>query len=194
MAHPELVFVLDLTCFLAFSYLLFRLLTKSRATHPSLPPGPRGLPIIGNTHQIPSSKQWEAYAKWGREYGDIMSISVLGQRLVILNSVETALEMLDAKGAIYSDREMTSMIKLSGWTSILAFLNPGHMFRRQRALVHQLLGSPSALSQFDDLIEDESFTFLRRVLESPSDLETHIRHYAGSVILRITYGYRTQDR
>jgi hypothetical protein len=104
-----------------------------------------------------------------------MSISIFGKQLIILNSEEAALEMLDAKGAIYSNREITSMLKLSGWYNVLGFLNTGHLYRRQRALVHKLLGTPSALKQFSTLIEDESFIFLQNVLDSPPDLERHIR-------------------
>jgi hypothetical protein len=107
--------------------------------------------------------------------GDIISMSVLGKNLIILNSEEVALEMLDVKGAIYSDRDQTPMLKLSGWGPILALASPGPMFRRQRALLHNLLGTPSALSQFDDLIEDESSIFLRHISDSPSDLAGHVR-------------------
>jgi hypothetical protein len=34
-----------------------------------LPPGPKGLPLIGNIFDFPKSYQWEMYAKWGKEFG-----------------------------------------------------------------------------------------------------------------------------
>ena len=36
----------------------------------SLPPGPRGLPLIGNELQIPRDKQWLCFDKWRKQYGN----------------------------------------------------------------------------------------------------------------------------
>jgi hypothetical protein len=71
MAHSSLVLGLDSICALISFYLLFRLLLKSKSapSHPPLPPGPRGLPVIGNLLQIPSSVAWETYADWSQKYG-----------------------------------------------------------------------------------------------------------------------------
>lgn len=33
------------------------------------PPGPRGLPVLGNLFQLPQSEQWKVYDEWSREYG-----------------------------------------------------------------------------------------------------------------------------
>lgn len=34
-----------------------------------LPPGPRGLPLIGNIFQMPSEKEWLYYTSLGHVYG-----------------------------------------------------------------------------------------------------------------------------
>lgn len=35
-----------------------------------LPPGPRGLPILGNYFDLPNGeKDWLTYTKWGEKYG-----------------------------------------------------------------------------------------------------------------------------
>lgn len=34
-----------------------------------LPPGPRGLPIIGNTFDIPSVNMAQTYLRWTKTYG-----------------------------------------------------------------------------------------------------------------------------
>ncbi len=38
---------------------------------PQFPPGPRGLPLIGNLLDMPSQKEWLTFAKWGEKYGTV---------------------------------------------------------------------------------------------------------------------------
>ena len=36
----------------------------------NLPPGPKKYPLIGSVLSIPSTLQWETFAKWEQEYSD----------------------------------------------------------------------------------------------------------------------------
>lgn len=38
----------------------------------SLPPGPKGSLLSGNSHQLPQTESWKTYAKWGAQYGTLM--------------------------------------------------------------------------------------------------------------------------
>ncbi|KAK0479579.1 hypothetical protein IW261DRAFT_1419672 [Armillaria novae-zelandiae] len=97
---------------LVFAY---RLLYQTCRNTP-FPPGPKGLPFIRNILDVPSEKEWLTFARWSEKYGDIMSVSVLGRRMVVINSVQTAIDILDKKGAIYSNRPMVAMSGgLVGW-------------------------------------------------------------------------------
>ncbi|KAF8814227.1 cytochrome P450 [Phlegmacium glaucopus] len=134
------------------------------------------------------------FSDWGEKWGDIVSISVLGQHLVILNSVKTAVEMLDKKGAIYSDRPVSQMGKLGGWKNSLGLLPYGERFRNYRKWLHQLIGNVPSVSLFYPVEELETHKLLKRVAETPDDLAAHIRNTAGAIILHISYGYEIKER
>ena len=41
------------------------------------PPGPRRLPVIGNTFQLPTSYEWLQAAEWKKDYGMHTIISII---------------------------------------------------------------------------------------------------------------------
>ena len=42
----------------------------------NLPPGPRGLPFIGNVHQLNPTKAHHTICEWQKQYGDIFRMKV----------------------------------------------------------------------------------------------------------------------
>ncbi|KAF5343597.1 hypothetical protein D9757_013684 [Collybiopsis confluens] len=68
-----------------------------------LPPGPRGLPFLGNALDL-SQHQWLKFTEWRKDYGEIVYVSALGQPIIVLNSQKVAADLLDRRAAIYSDR------------------------------------------------------------------------------------------
>ncbi|OAX31904.1 hypothetical protein K503DRAFT_805678, partial [Rhizopogon vinicolor AM-OR11-026] len=89
------------------AYLMKQLITKKNPA--PYAPGPPGWPVIGNISDMPDVKPWLTFAEWGKKYGDISHISVLGQHIIVLNSINTTMEMLDKKSSVYSDRPVFPM-------------------------------------------------------------------------------------
>ena len=86
-------------------YVLNRLLQSKKHDLP-LPPGPRGIPIVGNINDLPESGILECqhWLKHKDLYGPISSVTVLGQTFVIINDADIALELLRDRAATNSGR------------------------------------------------------------------------------------------
>ncbi|ELT87767.1 hypothetical protein CAPTEDRAFT_135570 [Capitella teleta] len=100
-------------------------------------PGPKGLPFIGNVHQINRLQPWVTVSDWGKQYGPLMKINFLGQVVIICNTFDSVREMLDTKGKDFGGRERgfrsTMVTKSSGFMR-MDVQNPE--WRRTRRLLH----------------------------------------------------------
>ncbi|KAG1784606.1 cytochrome P450 [Suillus plorans] len=186
---------LDLLCLTGVTigvYLVKQVVIKKNPA--PYPPGPRGWPLIGNILDMPHIKPWLTFSAWGQKYGDITHISVLGRHIIVLNSVKTAMEMMDRKSIVYSDRPILPMSgELVGWKDSLFFLSYGDRLRQQRKNLHRVIGSRAAVGVYNEVGEVETRRFLQRVVVKPDRLQEHVRHTVGAVILRISHGYEVKE-
>ncbi|KAF8898320.1 cytochrome P450 [Mucidula mucida] len=174
-------------CFLVLRHII-------RRTGAPLPPGPKGLPLIGNVLDMPTEgKDWLTYAEWGRKYGGLCMVSLMGQPLVIVNSADIMQEM-DKQSAIYSDRPRLEMGgELVGYSKSIVIMPYGNRFRKFRKHFARIMGTPSILQQFLPMVETEIKKFLRRSLANPSVLSDQLRKSSGSIIMKLAYGITVQE-
>ncbi|KAK0469239.1 cytochrome P450 [Desarmillaria tabescens] len=186
--------IFDVCAAITALILIQRLFSVTKTRRTLLPPGPKELPLIGNLLDMPTEKEWLTFAKWGELYGNIASVAFFGQRLIVLNSAQTATDLLDKKSSIYSDRPSIPMGgELVGWKNTLVLVPYGKRFRNYRRLAHQLFGNQATMKQFLPVEERETHRFLKRVLAHPENLLQHIRKTAGAIILHISHGYDIEE-
>ncbi|KAF9230273.1 cytochrome P450 [Melanogaster broomeanus] len=88
---------------LAVHWYLARNSKRSSSPFP-LPPGPPGLPIVGNVRGIDVAAPWRTYARWGKQYD-----------IIIINSEKVAKELLDERSNNYANRPhfVISLVQIS---------------------------------------------------------------------------------
>ncbi|KAG1791189.1 cytochrome P450 [Suillus plorans] len=179
---------LDILLCLACAGVYFLMWVFNRKNPAPYPPGPPGWPLIGNILNAPHIRvrPWLTFTTWGKKYGNISHIEVMGQHIVALNSVKTAMDTLDKKVALYSE--------LVGWKHSLALLPDGVRFCWSRRNLHCVIGSRAAVGIYSRIEEVETCRFLKRVLTKPGQLQAHIRHTTGAIILRISYLVKAPER
>ncbi|KAG9191377.1 hypothetical protein G6011_09465 [Alternaria panax] len=173
-------------------YILSRSLLRKNSHGLQLPPGPKGIPFLGNINDLPKPGLLECqhWLKHKDLYGPISSITVLGQTFVIINDANIALELLSNRAAMHSGRpDMAFSGDMIGYTKTLAMHQPNQTFKHHRRNIAKVASSATSLTVFDRVQNEEAAHFLLNVLESPDALFEHIKKEAGAVILRITYGY-----
>ncbi|KIJ26413.1 hypothetical protein M422DRAFT_784422 [Sphaerobolus stellatus SS14] len=164
-------------------YQFYRLIRRSAQR----PPGPKPWPIIGNLLQMPKSHEWLTFAACGIEYGHCVYLTILGQPILVLSSLQAANELLEQRSAIYSSRPRLVMAgDLTGFDQSIALMPYTDRFREMRQLLKKEL-SDSSLKIYWPLHEEESRILVKNLLAEPAQLADWVRYYAGSIILKVTY-------
>ncbi|EJF56159.1 cytochrome P450 [Dichomitus squalens] len=163
-----------------------------------LPPGPPGLPILGNLFDIPPVEPWHVFYKWARQYGvnsgEVVYLQVLGRPVVLLNSVQACNDLFEGRHAIYSDRPHFPLMDLmgSGWD--IPMMTYGQKWRTLRRIFSTKYSVASSLVSFYDEHRRSSVVFLQHVLNSPNEWANHIRLRQGQTIMGATYGIPIESR
>ncbi|KAI1261966.1 putative O-methylsterigmatocystin oxidoreductase [Xylariaceae sp. FL1019] len=167
--------------------------TRHRSKLP-LPPGPPGEPLIGHLRVIPAQRPEYQYARWAKEYGsDILHFNVLGRSIIVLNSVESAQDLLNKRGANYADRPRFVLFEVMGWGVTLTFLRWSPQFKLHRKLLQSSF-TQSACKAYRPIQVAEARRAARAIIADPDSWETLLRQFSTAVILRIGFGIEVQEK
>ncbi|PPQ68804.1 hypothetical protein CVT26_001719 [Gymnopilus dilepis] len=157
-----------------------------RASYRALPPGPHGLPFLGNVLQVPTKMPWFKFTEWAQEFGQnsfakfsastnpnvyrisgpIFSLDMAGHRIIVLNSYKVASDLLDRRSNIYSDRPR--------------FIVAGEILTGGLAIV---------FARYGPMLRKEAASATLGMLQDPASWNVQIKRASASAILSAIYGW-----
>ncbi|KAI0048181.1 cytochrome P450 [Auriscalpium vulgare] len=152
-----------------------------------LPPGPRGLPILGNALDL-RKKPWIKFMEWKEKYGDVVYVNAAGTPMIVLNTQKAGGDLLDRRAAIYSDRAKNIVAGVLTKNLILLLQNYTPLWRRMRKASHEGLNSPDVEEHIKHGSTDEALILTLGMLENPAEWDEHMRRSSVSLIMSTVYG------
>ncbi|UKZ75803.1 hypothetical protein TrVFT333_003497 [Trichoderma virens FT-333] len=184
----EICFAVALSAFIfryALQYLFFDVHIPPGA---QLPPSPRGIPILGNMLQVPQAHSWIKFKQWADQYGPLYSLSLAGNRHVVVSTEKIANDLLRGRGNIYSSRPYLPMGAEILSQNLRPVLLPyNDLWRKGRRLMHSF-SSEAVASAYEPIQSHESSRMLKDLLADPVNYEKWFERYSAGVILRLAYG------
>ncbi|KAI0698594.1 cytochrome P450 [Cytidiella melzeri] len=162
----------------------------------TLPPGPKRWPIVGNLYDLPKpdgERPWVIYREWGRIYGDIVFLQVLGTPMLIISSAVVALDLMEKRSSLYSDKPASVMDELTGWDFNVGLMPYGQRWRSIRRRIHQYFNKIVS-PQHRAKQTTEVHAFLRRCLTSTGKQldPLLVRQTMAAIIVDVVYGIKIQ--
>ncbi|KAJ7141530.1 cytochrome P450 [Mycena filopes] len=139
---------------------------------------------------MPSKDAALVFHEWAKLYGDVMRLEVVGQRIIVLDTHRAAVDLLDKRSSIYSDRPEFPLYTLLGWTFSLGFLRYGKTFARHREVLQSYLNRRKCVN-FMGIQTEEARRLASNLIGSPpNEYNPFLSRFSTSIITRITVGHQ----
>ncbi|XP_006454809.1 hypothetical protein AGABI2DRAFT_215356 [Agaricus bisporus var. bisporus H97] len=170
-------------------FLLYLTYKLWRYKHVCLPPGPQPLPLIGNIHQIPLEHSHLTFARWGKQYGPITYISLFGKPVIILNTSQATLDLLEKRSVSYANRPRLIMAgEIVGYENAVTLAQYDSLHKERRKMIYEAFSSRK-LSRYHEYEEQRVRKFAADLLRDPRNFLHHIAVYVAAVVFHATHGH-----
>ncbi|KAG6809055.1 hypothetical protein H0H92_001766 [Tricholoma furcatifolium] len=176
-----------------------------------LPPAPPAIPVLGHAHLIPPTGQDLFFYELGKTYGeklpllfevmviismitgDVTHLKVLNKYLVVLNSVQAAVDLLEKRGNNYRDRPHLPIWEILGLGGIFSFLDAeSENYRFQRKTFEQYF-SKGRNKEYREIQIREARNLAKNLLVTPeTDFNATLLQFSTALIIDLTYGHQVQ--
>ncbi|KAH7137043.1 cytochrome P450 [Dactylonectria estremocensis] len=156
-----------------------------------LPPGPPGLPLLGNFLDLADSEKVRTkVASWAQKYGSLVYTRIAEVDYIWLSSPNTVKDLMDKKSSIYSSRpRMPFAMDVASGGKRQLLMPYSSEWRNIRKYSHQLLNM-NASKAYQPIQGYESLQMMHDMMTNPAEFYRHNQRYSASVIMTIAYGIR----
>ena len=154
-----------------------------------LPPGPAGLPLVGNLFEMPKSHPWLTHTQLHKKYGPVFSMQFGLNTVIYLGTQDVARELLEKRSNKYSSRPRSVMVGeciSQGNRSLI--LPYGEQWRGYHRLQGAFL-SPRISNTYRELQDLESKQLVSEFLKT-DDFSRRYHRYSSSLSFALAYGKR----
>ncbi|XVF03640.1 hypothetical protein REPUB_Repub05bG0010500 [Reevesia pubescens] len=189
-----------LLTFLLVFLMVIKSLKRSKAknsTRKSIP-GPWKLPLIGNLHQISSSRPHKILSDLARKYGPLMHLQLGEVPTIIVSSPEIAKEIMKTHDIIFAYRPALVFPKITTYDyKDIAFAPYGNYWRHLRKVCTTELLSATRVQSFRSIREEEVLNLIKMIHESdgkPINLSQKIFSLTYGITARAAFGKKCKDQ
>ncbi|KAF8267195.1 cytochrome P450 [Lactarius quietus] len=169
MAHPLLAFPF-------IGFVLWLVARLAQRAFRNLPPGPKGLPLIGDIPHA-ADQGWLSSPQRKDEYGELMYVSVFGKGILVINSQRVA--------HIFNRPKYISLSEFLTENLTFVFTGYGELWRRFRRPAVEGF-SKSVIQDFYPIQSREAMILALALMKTPP-MKKHFQRHAWSVVLSIIY-------
>ncbi|KAH0638197.1 hypothetical protein KY289_038112 [Solanum tuberosum] len=186
--------------FVAFPIIVIFLLPKAKKSGKNnLPPGPIGLPFIGNLHQFDSLTPHIYFWKLTKIYGKIFTLKFGSTPIVVISSAKLAKEVLKTQDLVFCSRpSLLGQQKLSYNGHDIGFAPYNDHWRERRKICVLHLFSLKKVQSFSPIREDEVSRMIKKIYEQAvnskiTNLSNLMISLTSTIICRIAFGVRFDE-
>ncbi|BAT73346.1 hypothetical protein LR48_Vigan01g022000 [Vigna angularis] len=164
-----------------------------------LPPGPRGLPILGSLHKLGPNPHRDLH-QLAKEYGSVMYLRLGVVPTIVVSSPQAAELFLKTHDLVFASRPPHEAARYISWEQRnLSFGEYGSYWRNMRKMCTLELLSQTKINSFRSMREEELDLLIKDLREAAKDgaavnLSAKVSTLSADMACRMVLGKKYTDR
>ncbi|XP_052815704.1 steroid 17-alpha-hydroxylase/17,20 lyase-like [Mya arenaria] len=170
-----------------FSFWLFRRMRYNYPPRPGI-----ALPLLGHAYKITFNDLYLQAFEWSKVYGPVLTVHLGPMKMVVVNKIDEALEVLVKKSTDFANRLITPSVEMftdGGRDIVFSNYSPTWKLHRKlssKALRHYMQGP--ALEQRVHTALETALAEMDGHADSPFDPIEHINFIVGNILTGLCFG------